>query len=313
VPAPGIVDWRNARREKGPDKPESNRTPGQRDRDRILYSPAFRRLQAVTQVILAADEGYLQHNRLTHSLKVAQVGRRIAELLKRTYTTRAYERAIERRGGLDPDVVEAASLAHDLGHPPFGHIAEQRLQELMQGEGLRDSFEGNAQSFRIVTRLSAIDPDYLGLDLTRATLNAILKYPWLREGRESKWGAYETEKDVFAWAREDRFEERERSLEADIMDWADDIAYAVHDVEDFFRVGLIPLGSLRTRHERLPEIFDRVAAKLSAEKNPDRQVAASIPNVKNAWSETISSFGVGEYDETRLKRAALYQYTSGLR
>src|SRR6478609_9031210 len=119
------------------------RAPSQRDRDRVLYSSSFRRLAEVTQVV-AANSGYVFHNRLTHSLQVAQVGRRIAEKLNLLQP--------ETKEFVDPDVVEAACLAHDLGHPPFGHIAEQKLNELAGAD--IDGFEGNAQSFRIVTRLS---------------------------------------------------------------------------------------------------------------------------------------------------------------
>jgi dGTPase len=302
------------RRHAGLDKAESNRTPGQRDRDRVLYSPSFRRLQAVTQVILAADEGYLQHNRLTHSLKVAQIGRRIAENIQRSYATKGWREAIERRGGLDPDVVEAAGLAHDLGHPPFGHIAEDELQRAIGEMGLVDSFEGNAQSFRIVTTLCAINVEFGGLDLTRATLNAILKYPWLRaDEEEKKWGVYETEREEFEWARNDHFDERDRSLEADIMDWSDDIAYAIHDVEDFYRAGLIPMGRLREWDtDLLQPIFDRVIAKLATDPDPKYRIIADTDDLTNAWGETLSTFTMAAYDEAASHRALLNVYASGL-
>ena len=158
------------RHENRPNPPDDFRTPHQRDRDRILYSSAFRRLAEVTQVV-AANSGYVFHNRLTHSLQVGQVGRRIAEKLNQTQP--------ESREFVSPDVVEAACLAHDLGHPPFGHTAEHTLNELARNFG---GFEGNAQSFRIVTRLASRSPNYSGLDLTAATLAASLKYPWLKGG-----------------------------------------------------------------------------------------------------------------------------------
>lgn len=176
----------NSRRERLLPSRKDLRNPFQRDRDRVLYSPEFRRLSGVTQVA-SASEGDFFHNRLTHSLKVAQVGRRLAERLLKEYPAE-----IEALGGLDPDVVETAGLAHDLGHPPFGHDGEEVICLAVDGLGQKDGFEGNAQSFRIVTRLAAhtdniqdLDsvqgPDlYTGLNLTRATLNAILKYPWLR-------------------------------------------------------------------------------------------------------------------------------------
>ena len=145
-------------------------------------------------VVVSADQGHVFHNRLTHSLQVAQLGRRIAEKLRRGMTTGEVPKTY-----LSPSVVESACLAHDLGHPPFGHIAETLLNDLATVNGLTDGFEGNAQSFRIVTKL-AMGSHEMGLNLTRATLNAILKYPWLRgenPDQPNKWGAYETEREEF--------------------------------------------------------------------------------------------------------------------
>jgi len=164
------------------------RTRAQRDRDRILYSSALRRLAEVTQVV-SPGSGYVFHNRLTHTLQVAQVGRRLAERL-----LKLHPKEVAASEGVDPDVVEAACLAHDLGHPPFGHIAEEVLNEVAEKAG---GFEGNAQSFRIVTKLAFRSPKYVGLDLSRATLSAILKYPCFRgkgKARKPKWGSYSTEK-----------------------------------------------------------------------------------------------------------------------
>ena len=170
--AAGVPAAERARRRQANE--EDQRTPFKRDRDRILYTNALRRLAGVTQV--AADsEPHVFHNRLTHTLEIAQIARRIAERLARDNSEAALA-----LGGIDPDVAEAAALAHDLGHPPFGHIAEELLDDLMCGEQkIRDGFEGNAQSFRIVTKL-AVRNLHPGLDLTRATLNAILKYPRLQ-------------------------------------------------------------------------------------------------------------------------------------
>jgi dGTPase len=160
-------------------------------------------------------------------------------------------------GGLDPETVEAACLAHDLGHPPFGHVAEDELQRLIRKQREPDSFEGNPQSFRIVTVLAVRSPELEGLNLTRATLNALLKYPWKREfktrsakrftrddpDRTKKWGAYRSEDEFRRWARDGEVNDR-KCTEAELMDWADDIAYAVHDAEDFYRAGLVPLDKL---------------------------------------------------------------------
>ena len=201
----------------------------------------------------AATEGDVFHNRLTHSLKVAQLGRRMAERLLKEHPSK-----IEALGGLDPDVVETGGLAHDLGHPPFGHDGEEVLCQLVDNgaldgeDGTADGFEGNAQSFRIATRLAShVDnhrdgeaelPGNSGLNLTRATLNTTLKYPWLRgeSGKQRrKWGAYRADRDRFEWARAG-WCGKGLSLESALMDWADDVTYAVHDLEDFYRAGLIP-------------------------------------------------------------------------
>ncbi len=211
-----------------PEKRSDYRSPAQTDRDRVQYSSAFARLAEVTQVV-SADRGYVFHNRLTHSLKVAQLARRISEKLRSTQEDEADELQAP-----DPDVAEAAALAHDLGHPPFGHIAEKELDKLAKSHGLKDGFEGNAQSFRIVSKLAVSDavtademPVIRGLNLTRATLNAILKYPWGHgdnPAKKNKWGVYETERSLFDWAREGHFLDRfAKSPEAAIMDWADDI------------------------------------------------------------------------------------------
>jgi dGTPase len=230
------------------DKPGDSRNSFQVDRDRVLYSSAFRRLAQVTQV-LTAQEGHVFHNRLTHSLKVAQVARRLAEKLLRDRP-----KVAQKIGGIDPDVVEAAALAHDLGHPPFGHIAEEELDTCAKKAGLTDGFEGNAQSFRILTRLAIHRIDYYGLNLTRATLNAVLKYPWLRSPdttskRHYKYSVYHLDKPAFDFVRLES--ENSQSIEASIMDFADDITYSVHDLEDFYLAGLIPLELLATDNDEL--------------------------------------------------------------
>jgi dGTPase len=140
--------------------------------------------------VLSPTEGFAGHNRLTHALKVGQVARRLAEKLVRS----SPPSFLDSIGGLDPNVTESAGLAHDLGHPPFGHVAEEELNKIIIERGVLDGFEGNAQSFRIVTRLEIREAGTLGLDLTRATLAAILKYPWLKGAgpKPHKFGAYVT-------------------------------------------------------------------------------------------------------------------------
>jgi dGTPase len=247
------------------DKSRDNRLTFQRDRDRILYTTSFRRLARVTQVV-SADEGHVFHNRLTHSLQVAQVGRRIAEKLVRD--SELLKPVTLTTLDIDPDVVEAACLAHDIGHPPFGHIAETELDAIAVQHGLKDGFEGNAQSFRTITRL-AMGSTPNGLNLTRATLNAVLKYPWLRDENSEKfdkWGAYASDSEIFRWARELGPGPFVKSNEAELMDWSDDVTYSVHDLDDFYRAGVIPLDRLIVdtdeRDAFYLEVFDRRKGKL---------------------------------------------------
>jgi dGTPase len=242
------------RREKrlhGHDPHLGHRSDFRRDRDSIFYSNYFRRLAGVTQVVHAA-EGHVFHNRLVHSVKVAQIGQSLADVLTKDVPGRKKipEEVIKAVGEIDGDVVQTACLAHDLGHPPFGHIAEWELDQCAKDHGVPDGFEGNAQSFRIVTRNAIHDERHKGLNLTSASLNALLKYPWPRhqetERKEhNKWGYYEGDQPSFELARRREAAGSERkSVEADIMDWADDIAYSIHDLDDFYRAGIVPLDRI---------------------------------------------------------------------
>ena len=222
-----------------PEPPKSQaRTPFQRDRARVLHSSALRRLGAKTQVLGAGANDFVR-TRLTHSLEVAQVGRDIGAEL-----------------GCDPDIVDAACLSHDLGHPPFGHNGEKVLDDLAADFG---GFEGNAQTLRLLTRLEpkvvGEDRPY-GLNLTRACVDAAIKYPWTRgqgpDPTSVKFGAYADDLDIYSWARQGAMPGRQ-CFEAQVMDLADDIAYSVHDIEDAITGRTIDL-------ERLADPMERAAA-----------------------------------------------------
>lgn len=231
------------------------RGEAERDRDRILYSSALLRLGHVTQVT-ASEPGHIFHTRLTHTLKVAQVAGALARRLKRQLDQGVLEgTAAQLVDAMDPEAAEAAALAHDLGHPPFGHIAEEQLNVKAAEAG---GFEGNAQSLRIITRLAVQAQHPPGLNLTRETLNGALKYPWAKAPagpHSKKWGVYGEDAEAFDWIREDSPAD-EATLVARLMDWADDLTYAVHDVDDFYRAGLVPLERLAAGTPRELEYFE---------------------------------------------------------
>ncbi|OJU82980.1 MAG: hypothetical protein BGO11_15465, partial [Solirubrobacterales bacterium 70-9] len=302
----------------------AQRGDAKRDRDRILYSSAFQRLGNVTQVT-APEAGHVFHNRLTHSLKVAQVGRRNAERLAGLANSGEIDGESRKLAlSLDADSVEASCLAHDLGHPPFGHIAEATLNAVAREEigDDFDAFEGNAQSFRIVTRLSIRD-ELQGLNLTRRTLDGMLKYPWPYSANEAdkahrKWGYYggeeDGDKESFTFARHRasaRVPQERKCLEAEIMDWADDLTYAVHDVDDFFRAGLIPLDRLSRPGPEGDDLLRLLSE--TEEADPGALGGYEAANLVNCLAAPLSLYGPeSRYEHTALLRAQMRKFGSEL-
>ncbi|MYX30900.1 deoxyguanosinetriphosphate triphosphohydrolase [Streptomyces sp. SID8381] len=284
-----------------PDK-RPGRTAFQRDRARVLHSAALRRLAGKTQVVTPGTRGLAwdasPRTRLTHSLECAQVGRELGAAL-----------------GCDPDLVEAACLSHDLGHPPFGHNGEQALNEFAADCG---GFEGNAQSLRLLTRIEPkrFVPDpvsgvlaSVGLNLTRAALDAATKYPWPRGAHPTdpaspKFGVYEDDRPVFDWLRKDAPGTR-TCFEAQVMDWADDVAYSVHDVEDGLHAGHIDPDCLHAEPERQAVFEVAVGRYVPADTDPAELAEALDRLLAQEWWPH-------GYDGSAIAQARLKDATSQL-
>jgi dGTPase len=250
-----------------------------RDKARVLHSAGLRRLSAKTQVMSAGADDF-PRTRLTHTLEVAQIGRELGDAL-----------------GCDPDLVETACLVHDLGHPPFGHNGEEALHKASLDIG---GFEGNAQTFRLLTRLESKtirDGRSLGLNLTRATLDAATKYPWAFDGKNPKFGFYEEDKEIFDWVRLN-VKNQTKVFEAQVMDIADDIAYSVHDIEDaIYGQHFSPLA-LDSEPE-FKEVVKLAATEYATEIDEDNLNKALNSLIKQSW--WVKSFTATQVDMAALK------------
>ena len=285
----GYGEWERARRVREPAKRAQiaagavARSEFERDRARVLHSQALRRLAATTQVVAAGEEDF-PRTRLTHSLEVAQIGRELGAAL-----------------GCDPDLVDAAGLAHDLGHPPYGHNGETALDAVARPCG---GFEGNAQTLRALTRLEAkiLAPDGApaGLNLTRAVLDATVKYPWPRREGERKFGVYADDRPAFDWVRAGAPDGR-RCLEAQVMDWADDVAYSVHDVEDGVHAGHVKIDAL-----------DRAAVCELAADSYSPEPAGDLAAALDDLLDRPVLRDLADYDGSRGTQVALKRATSEL-
>lgn len=279
----------------------AGRTAFARDRARVLHSAGLRRLAAKTQVITAGQFDF-PRTRLTHTLEVAQIARELGAAF-----------------GCDPDLVEVAGLAHDLGHPPFGHNGEDALHAVSMDVG---GFEGNAQSLRVMTRLEAktfADSSHprsghsVGLNLTRASLDAVVKYPWDYATAQflgtRKFNAYDDDLDVFTWVRAGAPAaapgQRPRTcFESQVMDWADDVAYSVHDVEDAIHAGWLRISALTGHAERQEMVAIALASFAKGASESD--LLAAIDRLVSL------PFWVGDYDGSQQSLAALKNLTSQL-
>ncbi|WP_367323222.1 deoxyguanosinetriphosphate triphosphohydrolase [Streptomyces sp. HUAS ZL42] len=296
IPPPGYDPTSVDRWAPEPDK-RPGRTAFQRDRARVLHSAALRRLAGKTQVVTPGERSATAwdaspRTRLTHSLECAQVGRELGAAL-----------------GCDPDLVEAACLSHDLGHPPFGHNGEHALNEFAHDCG---GFEGNAQSLRLLTRIEPkrfTAEGSVGLNLTRAALDAATKYPWPRGAHPTdpaspKFGVYEDDRPVFDWFRKDAPATR-TTFEAQVMDWSDDVAYSVHDVEDGLHAGHIDPNCLHAEPER-QEIFRVAVGRYVPSGTDPAELAAALDRLQDQewWPHG--------YDGSAVAQARLKDATSQL-
>jgi len=293
------------------------RTPFRRNRDRLIHNAAFRRLQSKTQVFLSGEYDFYR-TRLTHSIEVAQIAGSIAQFLNHGAPQ------LEPGFAIDPDLCEAAALAHDIGHPPFGHAGESTLHRLMRPHG---GFEGNAQTLRLIGQtIFTSGGDRRGLNPTRALVDGVLKYKTL-------WGEAPDQRKHFLYADQQRFldfvtdgrpwpadltpgarRNAFRSLECQIMDWADDTAYSLNDIVDGVNAGFIELGRLERWAEQHATAEDRESLDYlrealrrgDIERAMNRRIGRFVESVRLQERETFLAdlsnrwrFGIAVDEDTR--------------
>lgn len=291
---------------ESPASPKDHRHAAERDRDRILHSAAFRRLQGKTQVFGIGQADFYR-TRLTHSVEVAQIARAIAQNL--LFENPALQRC------LAPELADAAALAHDLGHPPFGHAGEQTLDACMLEVSRRCRltgkkvlrFEGNAQTFHILVAAEPKSPLYPGLNLTRATLAGVLKYPYEQDIKNDKF-IFSSDLPAAKWAlqkgasilkRQSRRKTRQQktSIACQIIDWADDCAYSVHDVEDALQAQFLHPGDLaQGRFAR------RVLARYETTRKEEEAPKLSLPEVRERLFDLAKKILPSEQGDERAQR-----------
>jgi len=270
APYAARAELSRGRRHAEPDAP--GRSVFQRDRDRVIHSSAFRRLEYKTQVFVN-HEGDLFRTRLTHSLEVAQIGR-----------------AIARQLGVNEDLVEAISLAHDLGHTPFGHAGQDALHDCMKEHG---GFEHNLQSLRVVDELEERYGGFNGLNLAFETREGILKHCSLENARK------------LGEIGERFLQKRQPSLEAQIANLADEIAYNNHDIDDGLRSGLLQLAQLEdvplfARHAReVRAEFPGIGERRMVNETVRRMINALIVDLATETARRIRSAQPASIDDVR--------------
>ncbi|BDP44352.1 deoxyguanosinetriphosphate triphosphohydrolase-like protein (plasmid) [Deinococcus aetherius] len=282
------------------------RDPYERDRARVIHSSAFRRLQGKSQIFAAGWSGFLR-TRVTHAMEVAQIAR-----------------AIATNHGLPGGLAEAAALAHDLGHPPFGHNGEDALHACMRPYG---GFEGNAQTYRILTRLEPLTTRHPGVNVTRATLLGVLKYPGGRGGVPAMYEDDARLDGGWLYGGELGGEDPlPRSVICQIMDWADDIAYSLHDLEDGIRSGLLSHHALvtgeavsrvteraRRAHPELDEDFvGSVLRVLHARLDDGTSIAPATARVREVEAAYVNRFVTATNIETHGTPRSAFDFTLAL-